>query len=434
MSVFPADALLDKTLWALMGLITLFLFLGAVVLFALLVRQKRYRKLWAVLPVILPSYFLYQCICTYADDVPNSQTAAAVAAWFGSVPGSLIFLTCVLLALAEGLLFRGVGTYEKTRITPMSVKEATDSLPMGICAYLPGGQIVMMNQAIIEFCQTATGNVLSDAEAFAGQLRSGSLQPGCKTVMLGETPVIVLTDDTAWALSEEILSGEKEKTRILRVSDITETYQKTLALRSIQEKVSSLNRRLAKANWEIVDLTAAQEVLNAKIKIHDELGSNLLSIRRYLQSGGSKEERAEIVGRLRRNLTFLKGEPEVPADEYDLMMETAARLDVRIAVTGKLPQTEPHKRILATAMHECLTNMLRHADGDELRITLTESGGSLAAVFTNNGKAPGGEIREKGGLASLRVLTEQAGGAMTVRSVPTFAIQLELPKEVENAL
>lgn len=433
MSMFPADALLDKTLWALMGLITLFLFLGAVVLFALLVRQKRYRKMWAVLPLILLSYFLYQCICIYTA-LANSPAAVSVVTWFAGLPGWLVLLVSMFLGLAEGLLFRSIGKYEKSRITPMSVKEATDSLPMGICAYLPGGHIVMMNRAIEDFCLKATGNVLTDGEAFAERLCSGSLQPGCKTVMLGETPVIVLADDTAWAVFEEVLSGEKEKTRFLRVSDITETYQKTLALRSVQEKVSSLNRRLAKANREIVDLTAAQEVLNAKIKIHDELGSNLLSIRRYLQSGGSTEERAEIVGRLRRNLTFLKGKPETPADEYELMMETAARLGVRITVTGNLPQTEPHKRILATAMHECLTNMLRHADGDELRITITEENGKLVAVFANNGEQPDGEIREKGGLASLRALTEQGGGVMTIRSAPSFAILLELPKEVENAL
>lgn len=141
MSVFPADALLDKTLWALMGLITLFLFLSAVVLFALLVRQKRYRKLWAVLPVILPSYFLYQCICTYTA-LANSPAAVSVVTWFARLPGWLVLLACMFLVVAEGLLFRDVAAYEKSRITPMSIKEATDSMQIGICAYLPGGQVV----------------------------------------------------------------------------------------------------------------------------------------------------------------------------------------------------------------------------------------------------------------------------------------------------
>jgi len=434
MSMFPADALLDKTLWALMGLITLFLFLGAVVLFVLLVRQKRYRKSWAVLPVVLPSYFLYQCICTYTA-LANSPVAVSVVAWFAGLPGWLVLLVSMFLGLAEGLLFRDVAAYEKSRITPMSVKEATDSLPMGICAYLPGGQIVMMNRAMEDFCLKATGNVLSDGEAFAERLRSGSLRPGCKTVMLGETPVIVLANDTAWAVFEEALSGEKEKTRFLRVSDITETYQKTLALRSVQEKVSSLNQRLAKANREIVDLTAAQEVLSAKIKIHDELGSNLLAMKHYCLAGGTETELAEIVRRLRRNISFLKTEsPTTVRDEYELLTEMAARLRVTLLVTGELPQTEPQKHVVAVAIHECMTNTVRHAHGNELRIRVSEDEERTVVTFANNGEAPAGEIEEKGGLASLRELTEKAGGTMTVLTEPSFAIRLELPKEVENAL
>ena len=40
-----------------------------------------------------------------------------------------------------------------------------------------------------------------------------------------------------------------------------------------------------------------------------------------------------------------------------------------------------------------------------------------------------GEITEKGGLRSLRELTEQAGGTMTVETQPAFAIRIRLPKE-----
>ena len=58
----------------------------------------------------------------------------------------------------------------------------------------------------------------------------------------------------------------------------------------------------------------------------------------------------------------------------------------------------------------------------------------MIVTFTNNGEAPAGEIEEKGGLASLRELTEKVGGTMTVCTGPSFAIRLELPKEVENAL
>ena len=125
-------------------------------------------------------------------------------------------------------------------------------------------------------------------------------------------------------------------------------------------------------------------------------------------------------------------------DEYELMFRTAETLGVHIRLTGELPRTEPQKHVLAMAIHECITNTLRHAHGNELCIecrTVPSPGGeTIAAVFTNNGQQPMEEIREKGGLRSLRTMAEDLGGTMTVRSLPEFSITLELPKEVTHVL
>ena len=121
-------------------------------------------------------------------------------------------------------------------------------------------------------------------------------------------------------------------------------------------------------------------------------------------------------------------------DEYELMIGTAKRLGLTVSVTGMLPQTEPHKHILATAIHECGTNTLRHAHGDRLTIRVTEDETHIAAEFTNNGEPPTGEITERGGLLFLRALIEQANGEMTLTSLPTFTLRLKLPKEVPYAL
>ena len=58
-----------------------------------------------------------------------------------------------------------------------------------------------------------------------------------------------------------------------------------------------------------------------------------------------------------------------------------------------------------------------------------EDGETIMAVFTNNGDPPEGGIIEKGGLKSLRELTEQAGGSMIIQTKPAFMISIQLPKE-----
>jgi hypothetical protein len=434
MRLFPDNPYLDRSLWALMGIFAVLLFFTGVVILALLIRQKRPWGLWFAVPELALSYFLFQCIATYTAGAVRGPVVTAIVSRFSALPDWLILSFCVVLAIGEVLILRNITVHERSRITPMSVKEATDSLPAGLLCYAPGGQVLLINHTMEEFSRLLTGDVVTDGKAFSEKLRSGDFLPGNSLVTVGDAPVVRLSDGTAWSLAEELVPFEKTEVQMWMVSNITDAYRKTLALRQAQEKVSLLNIRLSKVNQEIVALTAEQEILAAKVKIHDELGSNLLAIKRFLLNGGTEQEKAEIVERLRRSITFLQSEQPSVTDEYELMIGTAERLGVSVAVTGTLPQTEINKHILATAIHECFTNILRHARGDELRVKITETETHIAAELIGNGVPPGGEIVEKGGLVSLRALTERAGGTMTVRSVPIFSITLELPKEVENGL
>lgn len=202
----------------------------------------------------------------------------------------------------------------------------------------------------------------------------------------------------------------------------------------MQQNLSELGKKLIKVNQEIIALTTEREILNAKVKIHNELGSNLLSMKHHCLNGVKPQELEEIIARLRLSITFLQSEPATVRDEYELLIEMASGLGIHIAITGTLPQGEMQKRIIVTAIHECVTNTLRHAHGDELRIRISEEGEKLFARFTNNGEQPTHEIVEGGGLMSLRAMVEKSDGKMTVCSLPIFTISLELPKEVPNAL
>ena len=203
----------------------------------------------------------------------------------------------------------------------------------------------------------------------------------------------------------------------------------------MREELEALNRRLTDYYREASALTAQKEILEARVRLHDEMGADLLMMRRLLREGGTEAERRQLDERLRRHVAFLKEETvPVERDEYRLLFETAERLNGRILVEGELPGEEPWKHIVATALHECFTNTLRHAHGRTLRCRLEESPGQLRASFTNDGVQPEGPVREQGGLRTLRSLTEGAGGRMTVSVDPEYVITLELPKEVPHAL
>ena len=414
-----------------LALFSVLLFYFAVLDLTLLIVQKRYKGLVLAVPVLCLTYFLEQCFDMAVAETARTEAVIGFIAGFAALPDGLLLGFCLVPAAVLFLLFRSIRRYGKRRITRMSVKEAMDSLPAGILCYAPGARVLLVNHAMEDFCRKTTGAVLIDGETFCHQLLEGELLPSCERRLLGGETVIVLSDGEAISISESDIPYESSTVRMLVTYDITEAYRKTRDLTKMQENVERLGVRLQKVNREIVAVTAEREVLNAKVKIHDELGSNLLAIKRYLLSGGTEEEKAELLEHTRRSVSFLKNDaPSAPVpDEYELLFSMAARLGLTISVTGELPQTEHHKPVIATAIHECMTNTLRHAHGDALHIEISQEDEWVTAVFINNGDAPEGEITEKGGLKSLRELTGQAGGSMTIQTRPAFTIAIKLPKE-----
>ena len=430
MRLYLDPAIIKAMPWSLLCFFALFMFLASIVINAFLIQQKRYRYLWFTLPLSLLLYCMEQCFDTPCRGYVYSQTAGDIQLALLTLPGWLLVTLCLVLALLEIFLWRMIYLYEKKRITPMSVKEAMDSLPAGILCYAPGAKTLLVNRTMEDLCRKVLGAELNDGAVFREQLQNGELLPECGREIVGGEPVITLPDGTVRELHETEIPYEKYTVRMLVALDITETFRKTQELTQMREKVEQLGRHLQKVNQEIVALTAEREILNAKVRIHDEMGSNLLTLKRYLTAGGSEKEKEELLENLRHSVSFLKNDPMPnPQDEYALLMSMAKRLGLTIFVTGKLPQSETHKPIITTAIHECLTNTLRHAHGNELYVVITQDEDRIEATLTNNGIQPEGEITEKGGLRSLRELTEQAGGTMTVETQPAFAIRIRLPKE-----
>ena len=421
--------------WLLTGIFSVCLFWSSARITVLSTQQKNYRFLGFSIILLVLQYFIIQCISFYVWPARGGPGLEAATEWFTSLPRWIILTLSVLLLLADSLLFRDLLHHETTQITGMSVKEAFDSLPSGLCYYFDGGRVLLVNRAMEKFCQSCTGEMLISGERLHRQVFSGDFTDGCSFRMVGDSAVVKTPDQTVWNVVEKSVIYENKTVHILQATDVTEYYQKTQLLQTTQDRLSALNENLTRYNQEIVALTAEKELLGARVRLHDEMGEDLLNIRSYLQNGGTEKDRETIETRLNRNLTFLRtGQASAAKDEYELITETAARLGVTLMIHGALPHREPMKHIAATALHECLTNTLRHAHGNELTVSVENAPDVYILTFTNNGEQPEEEIQEKGGLAALRKLAENAGGSMKVFIQPSFRVQLTLPKEVRDGL
>ena len=82
------------------------------------------------------------------------------------------------------------------------------------------------------------------------------------------------------------------------------------------------------------------------------------------------------------------------------------------------------KDIMLTAIHENLTNTIRHAQGNEMQVDIEYENKLCKAVFVNNGIVPKSPVEERGGLAMLRTLVEAANGKMTIEHNPKYRMTL----------
>ena len=419
--------------WLFAGLLSICLFWASAGLAVLSLRRKRHGFLLCGIILMAGTYYLVQFISYYTEPIANDPRTLEIAVSFAALPHLLHFLLLAGIGSVIGTLYRSLIRYGKNQITPMSVREAVDSLPSGICCFLTDGRILMINTAMQDLCKALGRLPLSGKEIREG-LFSGMLVSGYRVTALEDTVLIAAPDGTVWSLEKRNDSIDGKAVHSVIATDVTELYQKTVLLRRREEKLSELNERLTEYNREIVSLTAEKEKLSARVRLHDEFGEDLLTIRRCFERGGSEKDREDIRRRLRRNVSFLlTGDVPAAEDEYVLLKKTAAQLGVKVTVQGSLPQAEPQKHAAATAIHECFTNTLRHAHGDELRISSEEQGDRYLICLTSNGEQPAGPIRETGGLKSLRELTEYIGGTMELSYSPVYTVTLMLPKEVPHA-
>ena len=418
-----------------LGMVHFILFMTSLYLFVRAIRQKEYRISLALAPSVIIMFVSEQLICFSLNEgslITQREAVKEIVRAYDSIPVVTIVVITLLIAVLEGVLAYRLRKSRLGMISLFSVKEAMDSLPTGILAYQPQGGIVFINKAMEQLSLNACNTYLVDGNEMSKRLMENETSD--IRFPVGNHALISLKDGRTYQLYSSRTECAELNVELLLASDITEDFEKTKELREGADNLKIINEQLVEKNKNIVDMITSREILNAKVKIHNELGALSLRLRRYISEENRSEEEAESIREeLQNTLTFLKssGEPETE-DECSQIIETAKVLGVDVRTTGEIPNAEKTRHILACTIHECLTNTLRHAHGDVLFVNLKNEKNTLEVMVKSNGEQPKENITERGGLKSLRMLVENAGGTMSVTSTPELILTLILPKEDED--
>ena len=411
------------------GACALTLMVGALfVLIGVCSLRLGWRSVLAASVLTAASFSLLQGIGDVSYCRIDDHTPMLLAGAVGALPCAAVALLLLLLAGIQMAFAIGLKRRWENMLTPMAPKESLDALPDGICFFAANGLPLLVNTRMNRICGELFDAELLNAEVFWQRLQNG--EGNARFLRTGEAVLLQTGDGRVWNVRCRKLTVDHSEIRELTACDVTTPYRLSQELDQRNQSLRRVNKRLRRYSREVERITMENEILTAKIRIHNDVGRSLLMFRAYLAQPKKQRRRDELLLLWRQTVAVLKNEasPEKPRTDWELLRKAAQSVDVEIVLSGELPENEQQRAVVISAVHECLTNTVKHAGGDRLWLTLRSDGNILTAELTNNGVPPKGPIRETGGLLNLRRAVEKAGGTMTTEAAPRFLLRLELPE------
>ncbi len=310
---------------------------------------------------------------------------------------------------------------EKNSLSPNSIREAVDDLQMGICFADPFGRIVLINKKMQELAGELFGycpQMLNEmTEALQAPKHGIFVSDNCIRTQNG---VIY-----RFRLYEHTVDGQTGWKQIT-VYDITKLYDIVEQLRLENQKLKKINHELLKMYNRMNEDIHEKEILELKIYVHDTIGRSIITVQDIMQNNKKTEQKIQ---ELKEAVGVLSGRRSTFAEMFNETKQNAAKIGVTVKTKGDIPTDPAIENLVAATTRECVTNCLKHANGNELTVTIDKEIFFYRITITNNGKKPKGKIIEGSGLSSLRHCVEANGGEMTLFHFPAFRLVLKLPRK-----
>ena len=403
-SMLSALARAFFALWALLLCLTN---VGSAVLAAV---KKHIRFTVLALFLFAPVYLMWQVIFDFSlfgltDEISRfTQTLA-------ELPWAYWFAAFVALTLASALLFALNIRYDKSYITPGTIKLYLDQIPCGICCWRANGRVLFSNICMNELCAAITKSPLLNGNHFRDAVSDGILN----------------VDGKVWRFASREIELDGELLQEMIASDVTSEYAQTKALENDKEELSRLNRELREYYFGIDDSVKRREILQAKMNIHDEMNRLMLST--VAADSDDTQALNDIFSLWEQNalLLCMEADKKTAKQQSDALTSLADALGITIMWRDNLlPElSERQKELFFFAAQESVINAVKHAQANEMEISFEQIGDSLVCRFTNNGKMPNGEVHFEGGLANIALLAEKQNAELSVDISEKFLLVLK---------
>lgn len=371
------------------------------------------RVFWKVFDAILLALFAF--LTAYL-------TAVSYGEYSFKAPWYVLLATTPLLTYS---LYGIASEYRKSKrvLTPVSVKETIDDLDAGICFSDKNGKLILINYKMNALAYSALGAYPQTLDELLFALNEGG-----KVEVLDESLSIYKFDDgrvwrfTTSEIKDEGLFGFNETIAL----DVTAIRIENGEIEKQNERLKSTISELQRMYSRLADRVREEESLNLKMRLHDDVGASLIAISKLMQEGSTDLEGQ--LKKLREAVWYFADPRERTLDE---VMKKAEDMRVKVLINGVGPNGKTGA-LIATAIETCVSNCVNHAKGSKVYADVIKYENTYIVTIKNDGDPPRCEIKEGGGLASLREAVENEGGEMSIAFFPEFVLTIKLPEKEEE--
>jgi len=326
---------------------------------------------------------------------------------------------CLGIATIMGISIRLAAFFKhwkEEHITPMSVKDSIDKLHAGLCYWEEGGRIILSNKMMDEICLAVSGELLLNGQKFFESI---------------EEECVSLPDGTIKYFFHNLVEFDDKQIHELIAADVTELYKKNMLLEQETLNLQKMNESLRRYNQNIEEVVRKQEILDAKVYIHDEMNRLMLVTTAMTETALPEEEFESVLTLWRNNAVLLGNEAEKNETDIDIseIDRLADLLGIHILWTGKQLVEIPKKyrELLVVSVREAIANAVKHAQAEHIAVDMNMVEQKLIIAISNDGKRPTGKVNEGGGLSNIRRMVEEHNGTMKAFAKEQFELQINLP-------
>lgn len=304
------------------------------------------------------------------------------------------------------------------------VKESFDNLPSGICFFYSTGRIILCNRQMYQLYYEMTGQELQIEQDLLHIIKENINLNGVRR----EEKLFHFPNQSVWKFAKRnvSLSPFYSCTEYI-ASNVTELFYKNKVLEENNQAEKEAVEALTHVIDNVTAITREEEILAMKMQLHNSVGACLQAVRKIYQGNCSEKENKQVLQNIENVTDALVGAANQinEVEPYAELVQVANMLGITIKVDGEIPLFKKTRSLVVYAMRECLINAIRHGNADELYVQI-QKGNTCQVTITNNGTSPDHQIKEGGGLSSLRKKIQESGGSITFQLRPEFTVELEL--------